>query len=180
MRARIFFGLLAMLSAANASASSFNLDPWILVFEPHKKIISHLVTFNFQSDAPSQNDGVLRPDPGKGSGAPVPVEITLAAREIGIDGSVNYPSAKGADDFVVYPSQFILYPGDSKKVQVQWVGTAPPVKETSLGFIATQLPLQLKREKEQPKSAIARVSVETRYEGIIVVRPDGARPDVVV
>jgi P pilus assembly chaperone PapD len=183
MRFRYFqAGFLLCVSQA-AWSSSFILNPWILVFEPQNKIISQVVNFQYQANRdPKNNKGLKteRPSPNDEKNTPVPVEISLSSREINLDGSVIYPSSQGADDFVVYPSQFILYPGDVKKVQVQWVGSALPKKEISLGFISTQLPLKFEEPQEQPKTAIARVEIQTRYEGIIVVRPPNVKPDVVV
>ncbi|MDB5106373.1 MAG: hypothetical protein JWP91_4062 [Fibrobacteres bacterium] len=179
MRFKSLVGILPGLMAATAWGSSFTLNPWILIFEPQNKIISQIVTFTFQTQGPPTSDKVQGPLEQGPQSAPVPVEINISARVINLDGSVSYPSSIGADDFVVYPSQFILYPGDTKKIQIQWVGTTVPSKEVSLGFIATQLPLQLKEPKEKPKSAMGLVSIETRYEGIIVIRPKGVKPAVI-
>jgi hypothetical protein len=184
MSRKQIFGIAVALLLSGASASSYNLSPWILIFEPEKKIISQTVTFNFQSTQPNTgrkpSGPVQGPLPDSLQNDPVPVEISISAREVTHEGNVIYPSSAGADDFVVYPSQFILYPGDSKKVQVQWVGAKVPDKEISFGFIATQLPLKFKEPKEQPKTAIAQIMLQTRYEGIIVVRPKSVAPNVVV
>ncbi|HKP98461.1 MAG TPA: hypothetical protein VJ385_22210 [Fibrobacteria bacterium] len=154
------------------------MNPWILVFEPHRKIISQVVDFKYLSDA-GGDAKTQGPVPNDEKNAPKPIEITISARELTLEGKVIYPSSQGADDFVVYPSQFILYPGDVKKVQVQWVGAKVPDKEMSFGFISTQLPLNLE-PKEKPKVPVGKVEMVTRYEGIIVVRPANIRPLVVV
>jgi fimbrial chaperone protein len=183
MRLSLYLGASLGLLSTAAWGSRFNLNQWILVFEPQNKVISHTVTFNYQSDAPPppQKSGGQPQPPGETDNAPVPVEINIAAREITPTGQVIYPSTLGSDDFVVYPSQFILYPGDSKKVQIQWVGAIVPGKEISFGFISTQLPLDIKKDrKEKPTGAKAVVNLATRYEGVIVVRPAGIKPDVVV
>jgi fimbrial chaperone protein len=168
-----------LLPTFSRAAGSFNLAPWILIFEPQAKVISQVVTFRYQGDNEQQPPG-MGPAPKNAQISPIPVEISVSARELTLDGTVIYPSSAGADDFVVYPSQFILYPGDTKKVQVQWVGSRLPDKEISLGFIATQVPLNIAPPTEKPKTAITRVEMVTRYEGIIVVRPPNIRPNVVV
>lgn len=178
MRWRLGFGIVSCIAAGSAWGSNFVLNPWILIFEPQNKVISQMVTYTFQG-GPRDQKG-MGPQPDNNENTPVPVEISISAREVTPDGSVIYPSSQGADDFVVYPSQFILYPGDSKRIQVQWVGSAIPGKETSFGFISTQLPLDIKSPKETPKTAVGIVQVSTRYEGIIVVRPSGVKPDVIV
>jgi P pilus assembly chaperone PapD len=166
--------------ASGWCGTTFTMDPWILVFEPQKKVISQVVNFKYHSETSGPEEKIQGPSPNDDRNAPKPIEITISERELTLDGTVTYPSSKGADDFVVYPSQFILYPGDTKKVQVQWVGAKPPAKETSFGFIATQLPLNLEEKAEKPKTPVAKVEVLTRYEGIIVVRPENIRPMVVV
>ena len=176
-RRSLLHGFLLFLPISS-NAGSFNLSPWILVFEPENKVISQIVTFRYESGKGSANP-VQGPSPKDGESGPIPVEISVSARELSLEGAVTYPSSMGADDFVVYPSQFILYPGDSKKVQVQWVGTKVPDREISLGFIATQIPLNF-TPTDKPKTAVARVEMVTRYEGILVVRPKNIKPNVVV
>ena len=184
MSSKSLLGIAIGLFVSLPYASSYNFNPWILIFEPQKKIISHVVTFNFQGAAKPGSVAPEKPTHGpledSYQNSPVPVEINISAREITLDGKVAYPNSIGADDFVVYPSQFILYPGDTKKVQVQWVGSQVPSREISYGFVATQLPLKFKEPKEKPTRAIAIVDVLTRYEGIIVVRPQNISPQVKV
>jgi P pilus assembly chaperone PapD len=179
---RLVFGawFYLLISVLNPQAANFTLVPWILIFEPQNKIINQIVSFKYQGPEVKGLAGKMGPIPNSEKNAPVPVEITISARELTQTGAVIYPSAQGADDFVVYPSQFILYPGDIKKVQVQWVGTKIPSKEVTFGFIATQIPLEFKEPEEKPKTAIGRVDVQTRYEGVIVVRPANVKPEVIV
>lgn len=174
--------LMAALLAISPAArgSSFTLNPWILIFEPQNKVTAQVVTFSYQANGPTDGTRVERPTPADMENAPVPVEVSISARELNLDGNVVYPSSRGADDFVVYPAQFILYPGDSKKIQVQWVGETVPDKEITLGFIATQIPLKFKAPEAQPKSAVVKIDIQRRYEGIIVVRPSGVKPSVKV
>ncbi len=175
-----FLSLIGTLFLASPWCSTFTMNPWILIFEPDKNVISQVVDFQYHTESTGQDPNALGPVANDGKNEPKPIEISISARELTLDGVIVYPSSQGADDFVVYPSQFILYPGDTKKVQVQWVGTKTPDKEISLGLIATQLPLTIKEKSEKPKKAIAKVEMMTRYEGIIVVRPLKVSPKVVV
>jgi hypothetical protein len=180
----MYFGILSLilcvLLGTGRCGTTFTMNPWILIFEPDKKIITQVVSFQYHNDASGQDSRAEGPTPNDGKATPKPIEITISSRELTLEGTIIYPSSEGADDFVVYPSQFILYPGDNKKVQVQWVGSKLPSREISLGFIATQLPLTLPEPQEKAKKAVANVEMLTRYEGIIVVRPDKIRPAVVV
>lgn len=177
-RRSLLLGFL-LFSPLASGAGSFNLSPWILIFEPENKVLSQIVTFKYESGKGS-SPSTQGPSPKDGESGPIPVEINVSARELNLEGTVTYPSSAGADDFVVYPSQFILYPGDTKKVQVQWVGTKVPDREISLGFIATQVPLTFIPPSEKPTKPITRVEMVTRYEGILVVRPKNIKPSVVV
>ena len=180
MLSKLTLTIFCAVMAEGAWGSSFTLNPWILIFEPEKKNVSQVVTFDFQGQSIINGKKVEGPVLDNSEISPVPVEINISAREVNLEGDVIYPTSTGSDDFVVYPSQFILYPGDSKKVQVQWVSTVLPSKEVSFGFIATQLPLKFKEPKEQPTSVVAKAKMLTRYEGVIVVRPNGITPVVVV
>ena len=179
----MFFRFLTLISAlflVPSWCSTFTMNPWILIFEPDKNAISQVVDFQYRTEGTGQSDKAMGPVANDGLNEPKPIEISISARELTLEGAIVYPSSQGADDFVVYPSQFILYPGDTKKVQVQWVGAKTPEKEISMGIIATQLPLTIKEKKEKPKRAVAQVEMMTRYEGIIVVRPSKVAPKVIV
>jgi fimbrial chaperone protein len=180
MRVSVFSGILLVFSASAALGSRFNMNPWILIFEPDNKVISQMVTYTYQGENAAQNPQAQGPAANDAENAPVPVEVSIVGREVNLDGKVIYPNSQGADNFVVYPSQFILYPGDSKKIQVQWVGAGSPPKEVAFGFISTQIPLELDKNRPRPKSVVGKISIASRYEGIIVVRPRGAKPLVVV
>lgn len=180
MRLRLCSAICLGIIQSAALGAQFNMTPWVLIFEPQNKVISQMVSYSFQGVNHDPRNREQGPQVNDEDNAPVPVEINISAREINLDGSIAYPNSQGADNFVVYPSQFILYPGDTKKIQVQWVGTALPEKEMAYGFISTQIPLELNKEKTKPKSAVGVVTVVSRYEGIIVLRLKGAKPDVVV
>jgi P pilus assembly chaperone PapD len=180
MRISVFTCICLGFTLSVSWGARFNMNTWILIFEPESKVISQMVTYSYQGEKPPEIDRKQGPMPNDEENAPVPVEINISSREVGLDGKVIYPNAEGADNFVVYPSQFILYPGDSKKIQVQWVGSSIPQKETAYGFISTQIPLDINKDKPKPKSAMGKVSIASRYEGIIVVRPRGIKPNVVV
>jgi fimbrial chaperone protein len=180
MRISVFTWIFLGLATSLSWGARFNMNVWILIFEPENKVISQMVTYTYQGETGNPNDKKQGPAPNDQENAPVPVEINISAREVGLDGKVLYPNSEGADNFVVYPSQFILYPGDSKKIQVQWVGSTIPQKETAFGFISTQIPLDINKDKPKPKTPMGTVSIASRYEGIIVVRPKGIKPNVMV
>lgn len=172
--------LLSAMGSIPASGALFSMDPWIITLEPQSLKVSQILTFKHLSNSGMPAGRVQGPTPNDVNNEPVPIEISITTREITENGQVIYPSSSGAENFVIYPSQLILYPGDIKKVQVQWVGTKIPSKETAFGLIATQLPLAVGANREAPKVATAMVNVMTRYEGILVVRPKEVKPAIVV
>jgi fimbrial chaperone protein len=168
----------ALATLSPGHAANFTMDPWIMVLEPERNKISEVLTLKYIG-----GDGGL-PGPGpKPSGSdvsPVPVELSVQAREVDVDGSVKIFPSKASEDFVIFPSQLILYPGDVQKVQLQWAGTTLPQKEISFSLIATQLPMDLGKEKERSKSAKAMLNVLTRYQGVLILRPAKTQPKVTV
>lgn len=107
------------------------------------------------------------------SDEPIAVQISMLAREMEIDGTEMNRSAD--DDFLVYPAQILLQPGQVQTVRVKWVGDAEPEKELAYRILAEQLPVNLK--KEQPTGA--QINLVIRYLGSIYIVPKGAKPDVV-
>ncbi len=111
---------------------------------------------------------------------PMAIELQIKHREVDIDGAVvRYNDDGSADNFVVYPSQIVLLPGETQRVQIKWVADSMPVKETAYGLIADQAPVKLGDEEKARTKAEGRLNVLTRYEGVIVVLPPNIRPQTV-
>src|SRR5690606_19337291 len=112
MRGLKLIVLLSALGGVPASAALFSMDPWIITLEPHSLKVSQILTFKHLSNGGTPASQMQGPIPNDVNNEPVPIEISITTREITPDGQVIYPSSKGAEDFVIYPSQLILYPGD--------------------------------------------------------------------
>ena len=102
----------------------------------------------------------------------VPVELSLVVREMNLDGEETLRTV--SDDFVVFPAQAILKPGQTQVVQVRWIGDATPARELAFRIVAEQLPVDLDRVREP--GALIRMLV--RYEGSIYVVPKDAKPAI--
>jgi fimbrial chaperone protein len=111
--------------------------------------------------------------------APVAVELKITSREIDMNGEVVHAEDKSSENFVLYPSQIILLPGDIQRVQIQWVGDSLPSRETAYGLIAQEAPIKLDDQNKERATPQGMVTVLTKYEAIVVLRPAGTRPDVV-
>lgn len=111
---------------------------------------------------------------------PLAIELKVKGRDVAINGSkVSYRDDNSAENFVVYPSQIVLMPGESQRVQIKWVGKSIPKQEIAYGLIAEQAPVKLGDEDAKRTKAEGRIQVLVRYEGAIVVIPPGAKPHTV-
>ncbi|MBN2035832.1 MAG: molecular chaperone [Chitinispirillaceae bacterium] len=112
---------------------------------------------------------------------PMAIELTVKARDVDMNGTkVSYRDDGSDKNFVVYPSQIVLMPGENQRVQIKWVGDAIPEKETAYGLIAKQAPVKLGDEDAERTKPEGRIHILVRYEGAIVVIPPGAKPRIVV
>jgi fimbrial chaperone protein len=146
--------------------AGYSMTPLITILEPSKNITSAEVVIKFE-----KGDAKI----------PIAVELKVKGREVSRDGSkIIYWEDKSTDNFVVYPSQIVLLPGESQRVQIKWVGDAIPKKEIAYGLIAEQAPVKLGDEENARIKAEGRLIMLLKYEGVVVVRPAGVRPNTVV
>lgn len=143
----------------------YSLNPLITILDISKKQTSAEVIVKFEGQVK----------------APAAIELKVMGREVSLDGkTIIYHDDKSADNFVIYPAQIVLMPGDIQRVQVKWVGDAIPQKEIAYGLIAEEAPLKIGDENDKRDKPEARLLIRARYEGIIVIRPAGVKPLVVV
>ncbi len=105
---------------------------------------------------------------------PVAIEIRLAARSLAEDGTETLSPV--GDQFILFPAQMILRPGQSQAVRVQWKADANISREQNFRIITEQLPVNLQREREGG----AQIGITLRYQGTLYVRPARAKPAVAV
>jgi P pilus assembly chaperone PapD len=164
---------IAGLAASPLFAVSYSLNPWVTILEPDKGNISQIITLTYVGDEVKDGEG------GQQGTLPIPVELTLFPRSVSPEGKVTYDTSVTVEEFTLFPSQIILYPGDVQKVQLHWVGEKIPKRELAYGLISSQLPVNL-QPVENLTVAKGMVTVLTRYEAVILVRPKGAKPNVKV
>lgn len=153
------FGLFTTVSGG------YSLNPLITILDISKKQTSAEVVVKFEGEVKT----------------PVAVELKVTGREISLDGKkVLHHEDKSAENFIVYPAQIILMPGDIQRVQVKWVGDSIPLKEITYGLIAEETPMKIGDEEDKREKAEARLLMRARYEGVIVLRPAGVKPNVIV
>jgi len=102
--------------------------------------------------------------------APMAVQISLKRREMALDGSETLSDAE--EDFVVFPPQFVLGPGQVRSIRVQWLGDPQPEVELAYRIIAEQLPVDFR-----PQDG-SNIQFLVRYVGSLYIVPPGAQSDV--
>lgn len=98
---------------------------------------------------------------------PIAVQITIARREISVEG---VESRVPAEDILAYPSQLVVAGGEARTVVVEWSGAGTDV-ELPFRVIAEQIPVDFGDSPEAP----ARIKMNLRYISSLYVRP----PDTV-
>jgi fimbrial chaperone protein len=118
------------------------------------------------------------------TGEPLAVELNIVKREMNLQGIDKLIPAN--DDFMIYPPQVLLQPGENQTVRVTWLGDPKPVQELAYRLIAEQLPINLAPTRgtlpvPNAKSSFSTsIKIKMRYQGSIYIRPSQAQPDVVL
>jgi len=102
---------------------------------------------------------------------PSAVQLTMVKRDMTLDGQDQLKDAE--DEFVVFPPQVVLLPGEGRTVRVQWVGDPQPAAELAYRIIAEQLPVELNKDAKPGAS----VKLVVRYEGAVYIVPPKAKGD---
>ena len=130
---------------------------------------------------------VLEPSGGRSAGSfqvrstgnePVAIEVRVTDRQMDPQGNETQTDAE--DDFVVYPPQIVLQPGQVQTVRVTWLGDPNVAVEQAFRLITEQLPIDLGGPEETPTGVTVRINALYRYVAALYVTPPGAQPNVVI
>jgi fimbrial chaperone protein len=158
--------LVLFLSIFKSGHAGYSMSPLVTILDLSSKNPSGEVVIKYE-----QGDAKV----------PLAVEMKVKGREVSFDGArVLYHEDKASDDFVVFPSQIVLLPGETQRVQIKWVGESIPKKEIAYGLICEQAPVKLGDEDKPRTKAEGRLYILVKYEGIILVRPGGIKPNTSV
>ncbi len=145
------FYLVAAFCSIAAAVSAFTFEPMSVSFDASGP--GAVRTFRVK------NDGKER----------IPVRVRMLTRETAEDGAeLNVPVPEGL--FVVFPSRFVLEPGVSRALKVQWKGPAEIGTERSFRIVAEQVPVEF---QERQGSGI---SLLFKYVGAVYVCGAGTAP----
>jgi fimbrial chaperone protein len=116
------------------------------------------------------------------TGKPLAVELNIVKREMSLQGMDKLIPAN--DDFMIYPPQVLLQPGENQTVRVTWLGDPKPTQELAYRLIAEQLPINLTTNTgtfPDSKSGFStNIKIKMRYQGSIYIRPSQAQPNVII
>ncbi len=107
---------------------------------------------------------------------PVALEISILERRMDIHGFEDRPSAE--NDFLVYPPQILLQPGDTQAIRLTWLGTADVDFERAYRLIADQLPIKFGNQKNDNRDMVVNINSLFRYVATVYVTPDSAHPEI--
>ncbi len=144
----------AWLSAGSVQALKF--VPFVQEFAPRGANAKK--AFRVENDGPEE----------------IAVQVSMVRRIMALDGSEQLLDAE--DDFIVFPPQMILKPGEERTIRVQWLGDPNPKAELAYRIIAEQLPIDLSSGQQTG----SRVNLLIRYEGSVYIAPSGIASEVVV
>ena len=104
----------------------------------------------------------------------IAVKVSVFAREVDEEGRETLEPRPG--DFLIYPSQSILAPGETRSVRVKWQGGPVTGREKAYRIIAEQLPVEMGDEENHDDGGGIRFTF--RYEGSLYVVPEDRAPSV--
>ncbi|MEE3717100.1 fimbria/pilus periplasmic chaperone [Tumidithrix elongata RA019] len=104
------------------------------------------------------------------------IQIRMAKRQMDVDGKETNTAAD--DDFILYPPQMLVKPGERQTVRVTWVGNATPPQELSYRIIAEQLPVDLTEIRQTQGATSVTIKVLFQYIGSVYIVPPNVSPNV--
>ena len=110
----------------------------------------------------------------------IPIDITIYELTKDIDGE-PVEGKEIIDDFIVYPSQFLLKPKERRSIQVRWVGDASMPYGRAFTILCREVPLpKVDRVKPNKAEMSASINILMNYAGRIYVVPQGAKPAIII
>lgn len=156
MRSRTSLALVLLVACALA-AQAFSFEPITQEYSPNGPASSHVFRV---TNTTSER---------------IAVRISIRPRRFELDGTEI--QGKESDEFIVFPRQMLLEPGERASVRVRWSGPESIDSERAYRIIAEQLPVDL---GDAPPLEGGGIRLTYRYEGSLYVVPPGATADLIV
>ena len=115
---------------------------------------------------------------------PIAVKIEAFKRSHELDGKENRTPTK---DFLIYPIQTILKPGETKSARITWLGksngkkrSTKITKEEAYRLNVTQLPVDVRSEKKKVQKPKTGIKMVYQYVASLYVRKRSFKPKLEV
>jgi fimbrial chaperone protein len=156
----LFLGFSLYSSPSVYAGGNFQLEPLSVDFFPSGSLATQSFILKSTGDKP------------------VAIQLSMAIREISLDGTETNVDAD--DQFLIYPPQLVIPPGEQQTVRVTWLGDPIPTKELAFRIIAEQVPVDLTEIKQTEGDRTVTVRVLLRYRGSVYIKPEGVAPKLVL
>jgi len=100
-------------------------------------------------------------------GSPVAVELTAHKRVLDLDGELMADSLLKTDDFMIYPSQVLLYPGGKARAQVVLRGKGSITADKAYILYAKEVPFDF--PEEAGRKVATDISMTVAFQTIIAL-----------
>jgi hypothetical protein len=111
--------------------------------------------------------------------SPAPIQMEIFDRTVNVDGEVVMSETESTD-FIAYPAQTVLMPGEEQTVRFQWVGDGIPERERQYTIVARQVPIKGLNEGTDIATPTGSISAVLKFEGVLVLSSGEFRSDVSV
>jgi len=98
--------------------------------------------------------------------APVAVELSVHERVLNLEGEVIQDSMRKVDDFIINPSQVLLYPGNKVQVQIILKGKGKITADKAYLLYSRRVPFDFPNEEKSEGLNIG-ISINMAYNTII-------------
>jgi fimbrial chaperone protein len=142
------------------AGGNFKLEPIQVEFTPSGSLATQSFLFTSTGDKP------------------VAIQLGMVTRESSLDGTEINTDAD--DQFLIYPPQLVIPPGEQQAVRVTWLGDPKPTKELAFRIIAEQVPVDLTELTQTEGDRTLTVRVLLRYVGSVYIKPEGVASKLVL
>ena len=156
----LFLGFSLYSSPPVLAGGNFQLEPALVDFSPSGSLATQSFILKSTGDKP------------------VAIQLSMAIREISLDGTETNVDAD--DQFLIYPPQLVIPPGEQQTVRVTWLGDPIPTKELAFRIIAEQVPVDLTEIKQTEGGKTVSVKILFRYMGSVYIKPEGVASKLVL
>jgi P pilus assembly chaperone PapD len=82
------------------------------------------------------------------SGGPAAVQLSVYDRVLDIDGKLVSGGMAASSDFIVYPAQVILYPGERQTVQIQYRAKKKITEDRAYVLLSQEVPIDVSEDSD--------------------------------